>query len=42
LYCEALNLSKKPIEQRRYWLNKLKDQTRVDGLKKWLKLFWSN
>jgi len=42
LYCEALNLSKKPIEQRRYWLNKLKDQTRVEGLKTWLRLIWKN
>ena len=42
LYCEALDLSRKPIEQRRYWLNKLQNKDRVDGLKKWLKLFWKN
>ena len=40
LYCEALDLSRKPIEKRRYWLNKLKDQTRVEGLKFWLRLLW--
>jgi len=42
LYCEALNLSKKSLNQRQYWLNKLTDQTRVDGLKKWLLLLWKN
>ena len=42
LYCEALDLSRKPIEQRRYWLNKLKNKTRVDGLKTWLRLIWKN
>ena len=42
LYCEALDLSRKPIEKRRYWLNKLKDQTRVEGLKSWLRLIWKN
>ena len=42
LYCEALNLSKKSLDERRYWLNKLQDQNRVDGLKKWLQLFWNN
>ena len=42
LYCEALDLSRKPIEKRRYWLNKLTDQTRVKGLKTWLKLIWKN
>jgi len=41
LYCEALNLSKKSLDQRQYWLNKLKDKNRVDGLKKWLTLFWN-
>lgn len=35
-YCEALNLSKKPLQQRQAWLNKLKDQQRVDTLKYWL------
>ena len=42
LYCEALNLSKKSIEQRRKWLNKLSDKTRVNGLKTWLNLIWKN
>ncbi len=42
LYCEALDLSRKPLEKRRYWLNKLKDQTRVEGLKTWLRLIWKN
>lgn len=42
LYCEALDLSRKPLEKRRYWLNKLQNKDRVDGLKKWLKLFWKN
>ena len=40
-YCEALNLSKKPLEKRREWLNKLKDQDRVEQLKYWLQLIWS-
>ena len=39
-YCEALNLSKKPLPQRQAWLNKLKDQQRVDTLKYWLELIW--
>lgn len=41
-YCEALNLSKKTLIQRREWLNKLKDQARVDKLKYWLKIIWEN
>jgi hypothetical protein len=41
-YCEALNLSKKPLMQRRAWLNKLKDEQRVDKLKYWLTLIWDN
>ena len=40
-YCEALNLSKKPLEKRREWLNKLKDEKRVEKLKYWLTLIWS-
>jgi len=39
-YCEALNLSKKPLMQRQDWLNKLKDQDRVEKLKYWLNLIW--
>ena len=42
LYCEALNLSKKPLNQRQYWLNKLQNKERVDGLKRWLLLLWEN
>jgi len=41
-YCEALNLSKKPLMQRQAWLNKLQDKERVDTLKYWLKLIWEN
>jgi hypothetical protein len=41
-YCEALNLSKKPLMQRQAWLNKLQDTKRVDTLKYWLKLIWEN
>lgn len=40
-YCEALNLSKKPLAKRREWLNKLQDQDRVSKLKYWLELIWS-
>ena len=39
-YCEALNLSKKPLMQRQAWLNKLKDKERVEQLKYWLNLIW--
>jgi len=39
-YCEALNLSKKPLMQRQEWLNKLKDKDRVETLKYWLNLIW--
>jgi hypothetical protein len=42
LYCEALNLSKKPLEKRREWLNKLKDEERVKILKEWLTLIWKD
>jgi len=41
-YCEALNLSKKPLMQRQAWLNKLQDKERVDTLKYWLKLIWES
>lgn len=41
-YCEALNLSKKPLMQRRAWLQKLSDEGRVDKLKYWLKILWGN
>jgi|TARA_R110001592_G_scaffold266902_1_gene532758 hypothetical protein len=40
VYCEALNLSKKTLQERRYWLNKLQDKSRVENLKKWLTLIW--
>ena len=39
-YCEALNLSKKPLMQRQAWLNKLQDKERVEQLKYWLNLIW--
>jgi len=39
-YCEALNLSKKPLMQRQAWLNKLQDHERVEQLKYWLNLIW--
>jgi hypothetical protein len=39
-YCEALNLSKKPLMKRQAWLNKLKDKERVEQLKYWLNLIW--
>jgi len=42
LYCEALNLSKKPLEKRREWLNKLRDEERVKVLKEWLTLIWKD
>jgi len=41
-YCEALSLSRKPLEKRREWLNKLRDEQRVEQLKYWLKLIWQN
>ena len=41
-YCEALNLSKKPLEKRKEWINKLRDEQRVEQLKYWLKLIWQN
>lgn len=41
-YCEALNLSKKPLMQRQILLNKLKDQERIDKLKYWLSILWKN
>jgi hypothetical protein len=39
-YCEALNLSKKPLWKRQEWLEKLQDQERVEQLKYWLNLIW--
>lgn len=39
-YCEALNLSKKPLQKRQEWLLKIKDQKRVSDLKYWLNLIW--
>ena len=42
LYCEALDLSRKPIEKRREWLNRLKNKDRAEGLKTWLRLIWKN
>lgn len=39
-YCEALNLSKKPLWKRQEWLDKLTDEERVEQLKYWLNLIW--
>jgi len=39
-YCEALNLSKKPLNKRQEWLLKLKDNERVEQLKYWLQIIW--
>jgi len=41
-YCEALNLSKKPLFKRQEWLNKLQDEERVEKLKYWLTLIWKS
>jgi len=40
-YCEALNLSKRPLWKRQEWLMKLKNKKRVEELKYWLKIIWS-
>ena len=42
IFCEALNLSKKPLQQRRAFLMKLKKKhvQRVEKLEYWLKLIW--
>jgi len=40
-YCEALNLSKKPLFKRRIWLEKISHQEeRVEKLKYWLSFIW--
>lgn len=41
-YCEALNLSKKSLTHRQYWLNKITDEERIEKLKYWLKIIWNN
>jgi len=43
LFCEALNLSKKPLHQRRAFLMSLRKKhvQRVEKLEYWLKLIWS-
>lgn len=41
LYCEALNLSKRPLEDRRRFLAKLKDEERIKALKVWLEFIWN-
>jgi len=41
-YCEALNLSKKPLWKRQEWLEKLQDEQRVEKLKYWLELIWKH
>ena len=40
-YCEALNLSKRPLWKRQEWLMKLKNKKRVEELKYWLSIIWS-
>ena len=40
LYCEALNLSKKPLYKRQEWLDKLTCEERVKVLKYWLEWIW--
>jgi len=42
IYCEALNLSKRPLEDRRRFLEKLKNEDRVKALKVWLQFIWDN
>lgn len=39
-WCEALNLSKKPLHKRKEFLSKLKDEQRVNKLKYWLQIIW--
>jgi len=41
-YCEALNLSKRPLHERRQFLNKLQCQDRIEKLKYWLTLIWNS
>jgi len=41
-YCEALNLSKKPLWKRQEWLEKLQDKQRIEKLKYWLELIWKH
>lgn len=42
IYCEALNLSKRPLEDRRRFLEKLKNEDRVKALKVWLQFIWDS
>jgi len=39
-YCEALTLAKWDLDKRRAFLNKLKDDQRVEDLKYWLTIIW--
>jgi len=41
-YCEALNLSKKPLRIRQNFLDKIKHEKRGEQLKYWLKFIWDN
>lgn len=41
-YCEALTISRWDLDQRRNFLDKLKDKERVEQLKYWLKIIWKN
>jgi hypothetical protein len=40
LYCEALNLSKKPTDIRRQFVSQLKNKDRVDKINYWLQIIW--
>jgi hypothetical protein len=40
LYCEALNLSKKPTDSRRQFVSQLKNKDRVDKINYWLQIIW--
>lgn len=40
--CEAVTLSKIPLEKRRAFINKLTDEKRVDDLKRFLTLIFKN
>ena len=39
-YCEALNLSKQPYQNRKNFLFELKNKDRGEKLKYWLTLIW--
>jgi len=41
-YCEAKTIARWSLQQRRKWFNELKDETRINDLKKWLTLIWKD